>query len=317
MTEAERLLWERVQRRAASLTPQLSAALFKAFATLRGTLSDEEVRRLTASGDVDRLVDRLLSRATFDVAMQPAREKIRAGLAENVRYFTRDLPVAPRARVVTGFDILNTRVIEAGRRLETKVFTNMEANIRETVRAYAENGLRSGTPVREVARGLRDVVGLAPNQADAVARFRQMLEDRDPAVLTRLTRDARYDRLIEQAFGKDGKGLTAAQIDVISNAQRARMLAFNTQTIARTAALDTVKLSNRLTWEDAAERGTIERDRVRRTWAGVMDSRERPEHVKMEGETVRLDENYSNGQKVPGDSDYGCRCIEHFTMARV
>jgi uncharacterized protein with gpF-like domain len=43
-----------------------------------------------------------------------------------------------------------------------------------------------------------------------------------------------------------------------------------------------------------------------KTWFGVMDERERDEHVALEGETVGIDENFSNG--IPYPSEPNCRC---------
>jgi SPP1 gp7 family putative phage head morphogenesis protein len=43
-----------------------------------------------------------------------------------------------------------------------------------------------------------------------------------------------------------------------------------------------------------------------KTWFGVMDDKERDEHVAMEGETVGIDENFSNG--LPYPSEPNCRC---------
>lgn len=43
-----------------------------------------------------------------------------------------------------------------------------------------------------------------------------------------------------------------------------------------------------------------------KTWSGVLDDRERDEHVAMEGETVGIDEKFSNGLDFP--SEPNCRC---------
>ena len=43
-----------------------------------------------------------------------------------------------------------------------------------------------------------------------------------------------------------------------------------------------------------------------KTWSGVLDDKERDEHVAMEGETVGIDETFSNGLQFP--SEPNCRC---------
>jgi hypothetical protein len=88
------------------------------------------------------------------------------------------------------------------------------------------------------------------------------------------------------------------------------MTAFNAETNARTAALDAQRSAQRLVWEEAIESGAVARGDVTKTWRGVKDERERPEHLAMEGETVQFDQPFSNGEMIPGESTYNCRCIQ-------
>ena len=66
--------------------------------------------------------------------------------------------------------------------------------------------------------------------------------------------------------------------------------------------------------EAARESGVIET----KTWLSAGDDRVRKSHVAMDGETVKLDEIYSNGLQFPGDPDgpgeeiVMCRCVESY-----
>jgi hypothetical protein len=90
------------------------------------------------------------------------------------------------------------------------------------------------------------------------------------------------------------------------DAMRRKTLAFQTETVARTAALDAQKLAQRLSWEDAIAKGIVERDELEKTWVGVMDDRERATHVAMEKVTVGFDEPFvlpdGKRQQIPGDN---------------
>jgi SPP1 gp7 family putative phage head morphogenesis protein len=211
------------------------------------------------------------------------------------------------------FNVLAPNVVDGIRALDSRVLANLKDEIRETVRAYVEQGLRDGQSPAAIARGLRDVIGLAPNQLDAVNNFRRMLEEGDREALTRLLRDRRFDAQLEKAFA--GDGLSSAQIDKMTDAYRKRMVAFNAETNTRTAALDAQKLANHLSWEEAVASGRIDGGALFKRWATVRDDRVRPEHQAMEGEVVKWDEYYSNGQMVPGESDYNCRCLSVFFTA--
>ncbi|MBA3890553.1 MAG: hypothetical protein H0X64_08475 [Gemmatimonadaceae bacterium] len=313
MTAAERVLWQRVQRRAAQFEPELARAILAAFAVIRERLTEAELEQAIALGGVERLVGQVMEQAARDVVYRPIRERMRANLAQGVKYFARDLPRAGRIDGVlsVGFDVLNPRMIDAVRALETRVITNMREGIRDTVRAHVENALRDGASARTAARQLRDVIGLAPNQEEAVRNFRRALAGADGArnPLDYKLRDRRFD-------GSIAKGnLTPAQIDAQVEAYRRRMLAFNATTNAKTVAMDTQRLAQRLSWEDAIAKGIVEEGDLQKTWRGTMDDRERAEHVAMERETVGFSQPFSNGQMIPGDSDYNCRCLAIYGLA--
>jgi hypothetical protein len=127
MSPAEKQLWQRLNRRASLLQPALAAALLRAFAILRDDMGDTALTRAleTNSEEIFRTV---LAAAVLDAALQPVRERLRRTLADAVPYFARSLPSPPKSvrTVSIGFDILNPRVIEAVRTLESRVMTGPE-----------------------------------------------------------------------------------------------------------------------------------------------------------------------------------------------
>lgn len=311
MTPYERAFWQRAQRRAAGLTPELAAALLRAYQLLRAAVTIEEAIRILDTGDVDRLVRDLFANELLDRVFIPFRERLRYAIERQLRYAVADLPAAGRidGALTVSFDWLNPKVLEAVRTLDTRIVTTLAHDVRETVRQAVETGLTAGTGRRAIARAIRDVIGLAPNQETAVANFERALrgEGRDPFDYE--LRDKRYDATIKRG------PLTEAQIDSQTSAYRRKMLAHNAATNARTASLNAMKLGQRLAWVEAVEKGLVDGAALRKRWVGVMDSRERPEHVAMEGETVPYDEQYSNGQMDPGDDEYNCRCLSRFFVA--
>lgn len=69
--------------------------------------------------------------------------------------------------------------------------------------------------------------------------------------------------------------------------------------IARTEAN---KAANGAGWVQAQNSGVVKT----KTWLATMDDRTRPEHAAMNGETVPIDESFSNGSMFP--DDVNCRC---------
>lgn len=290
----DRALWLAVQRKAATLSPEAARALLAAYQTLRESLSDAALTDLIASGRWAEIVDE----ATLDRALRPFRERLVLAVDRGVR----------AAAIDVSFDVLNPRVIDAVRALDSRVINALKADIRETVRAHVENGLRDGVPPRTIARALRPLIGLAPNQAEYVQNYRAELEAGSKAALERRMRNMRYDKAT--AAGT----LTPAQIDRAVTAYEKRLLAFNASTNARTMTTDSLKLGQHLAWQEAIDNGTVDKGSLNKRWVGVMDDRERPEHVLMEGETVGFEEAFSNGEYIPGESTWNCRCVVRYVV---
>lgn len=318
MTPSERKLWDRVQRRAKDFAPLVSEAILRAFRLIAEQMTEAEIVRAIQFGRVDALFEEAQARAARQLAYQQVREAIRRGLVQGVPYYARDLPGAGRinGQLVVSFDVLNPRMVDAVRELETRVITTLDESIRDTVKAFVENGLRDGVNPRTVARQLRQVIGLAPNQETAVRNFERALRGENPnaSPLDYQLRDRRFDPTLRK-----GAPLSEEQIDRMVTAYRKRLIAFNAETNARTAALDAQKLAQRLSWEDAIAKGIVIRDRMRKTWVGVLDDRERATHVQMEGVTVGFDDVFvlPDGKRelIPGDGEFNCRCIARMWQA--
>jgi len=165
---------------------------------------------------------------------------------------------------------------------------------------------------------LRDVLGLAPSQAQEVQNFRDALLGQNGRSWTDYTlRDRRFDGTLKRLLGADGKGLSAEQVDKMVSAYTKRRIAQNAETVARTAMLDSYKVGQQLAVTDAIEKGVYDPNELTRMWIGVMDSRERDSHVEMEHEVALWGQPYSNGQMYPGQGEWGCRCLERITQAKV
>jgi hypothetical protein len=98
----------------------------------------------------------------------------------------------------------------------------------------------------------------------------------------------------------------------MTEAYRNRFIAFHADTVARTATLDASKLGQNLAWRGAIDSGAVDETSVLKRWVGVKDDREREEHLEMEGETVAFNDQFSNGEDIPGESTYNCRCIPYY-----
>jgi hypothetical protein len=312
VTTAERLFWARVRALTQRLQPSAASALLRSFDLIRASMSDADLAQFVRAGGVERLfsADAPLSAAAIERAILPVKLEIRTAIETAFGTFARDLP-----GTAVGFNILNPRILDAVRTMETRVTARLVEDVQGAVRAYAEDALVRGAAPRELARHLREVVDLAPNQVRAVTNFRRMLESGDREALSRQLRDKRFDATLRKVLGVDGKSLSPDQVEKMTEAYRRKMVAHNAEAQARTVTLQAQKAGQRMSWEDAIERGVVPRERLMKQWRTVRDSRVRPEHQEMEGEVVHFDAPFSNGQIVPGESDWLCRCLARYFLA--
>jgi hypothetical protein len=335
VTPAERLLLANIRRRSSNMTPEGVRRLLAAYRLVAESMSEVEIARALNRGTLDRFLDEVLAKDALDGAFADLREMIDLHTLDAGRVLSKQLPGSLRGT----FGTLNPRVIDSVRRLDSAVITGLQDDVREGVRTAAEEGLRAGQNPRVVAKQIVESVGLSGPQAKAVANFRAELESGDRAALSRVlgrgtirqpdgtlvTRQAhaggkglgkRDMAMLDRVLGEES--LSADQVGRMTDAYRKRMLALNAEANARSIALDSNRLAQRLSWEDAAERGVVGRHQLRRTWLAVGgpagDGRNRPEHLALHGETVGFDSRYSNGELVPGESTINCRCGERITM---
>jgi len=295
------------------MQPDVQLAVLKAFRIIRESLSESQLARIISTGNLDALLDAALRQAVMDTAFQPVRDQIRRSVGQSVTYYAKQIAIpATLPGVTIAFDVLSPHVIDGIRSLETKVVGDLENDVRETVRAFVENGLREGVGPRTIARDLRTVVGLGPSQLEQVQNFRDALTGQNGRSVADYTlRDKRFDRTIAKG------DLTPDQVDKMVEVYTRKRVAQNAETVARTATLDAQKLGQHLAMQDAIQKGVYDPNRLVKTWRGVMDSRERDSHIAMEGDTVPWDQLYSNGQMIPGDTEYNCRCVSIYRQRPV
>jgi len=309
MTEAEARFWEKVMSRARLQRPAMQGAIMRMIERIQNAITPGEVEKLLASGaNIDAVVAALLDDRTMDLATADIRSELMNVVQRSAAQTVAEIPAARQA-IRGAFNVLDPRVIESIRRLDTKVAGDLRTQALRVVRAEGEAALRLGLNPRAVAARLRDVVGLGENGRVATANYRKALESGDATkALNYLRRNRRYDAMTRRG------GLSEAQINRMVDAYRARFIGLNAEAVARTAVLDANKAGQEMAIRQAIESGFLKGDRMVKTWVTVGDERVRDEHVEMADETVPWNEPFSNGEMVPGESTYNCRCVPRYTQ---
>ena len=296
----------------------MTERLLAAWRIIRESLSEAELVRLIESGAVDLLLHDVLAEPDLDRALLSFRQQIRQTVQESYTVSIKDLPKAGRVegQVAVAFDHLSDYVRTAIQKLETPVLASLKEDVRETVRQAIARGLEEGKAPRTVARGIRELIGLGPTQAEFVQNLRTELETGKYA-------DAARRKLLDHRFNLSkldamSASARAQRIDTIVEAYRKSMIAMNANTVAHTATMDSYRLGQDLSWRDAQENGLIPPNmELWKTWMQIHRPTAREDHIPLDGETVPFNEPYSNGSMIPGDQgEYNCGCLSRVFLRR-
>lgn len=223
------------------------------------------------------------------------------------------------AGALVRFDITNDRAVARAKASEYELVQGYVAEQRETTRQVISDGLARGANPREMARDIRDGLGLTPYQSQIVSNYRRELESGLYAdAMTRRLHNGQNDRTLER-LEREGKGLTPAQIDKMTEQYRQGWVDYRAETIARTEALRSVHEGTEETFRQAIERGDIDAEDLTTEWhAGPRTMDARPEHQAISGTTVPYGQDFVMGDGTrmayPGDPRGGakhnanCRC---------
>lgn len=309
MTPRERALWRQAEALAGRFRPELQGAILAAWARVADALPVGALERLVRAGAIEAIAS-LVSEATGDLLGVRFTPLVRETFAASGVAAMGRLP-SPLAGA--RFDLLNPQTVRAALGLESRALGTLTTEVAGTVRQAVARGIEAGVNPRTVARGIRDVIGLAPNQEAAVANFRDALErvGTSKDALGYALRDRRFDRTLAR-LRAEGGALPPAQIEKMTAAYRDRAVAWNAETHARTAALQAQREGAKAAWETAMRDADFDRSRVTKRWVATLDNRTRPEHAEANGTVVPFDDPYpyDGGVMTPGEGTYNCRCIE-------
>lgn len=221
--------------------------------------------------------------------------------------------------ITFSFGPTNPQTIEYLRSYELSRLRGLTQDALESVRRVIADGIRAGRNPIDIAREVREFIGLVPSQTQAVLNYRGYLENLDSAALNRALRDARFDPTIEAAI-TSGKPLTQEQVDRMVARYTARYLKYRSEVIARTEAIRAVSIGNHQLWKQTVADGKVRADQITRTWIYTHDSKVRDAHrliPSMNPQGVGLDQPFDSilgPIMFPGDpaadiaNTANCRC---------
>lgn len=308
------------------LTPLLRQAFMESIGDIKSAAQLSAIAGHLASGNVAQALIALNLRPEF---FAPLDDTIRAAYLEGGRAASAAIPAVASAsgtKLAVRFDGRNARAEAWLSEHSSQLITEILEDQRIMAQAVLRQGMISGENSRTVARSLvgsmnkatgkreGGFIGLTSRQQSYVARAREQLATGDYAgYLSRKRRDRRYDSFISRALRED-RPLTKSEITKMTSRYSDRLLALRGETIGRTEAQASIHASQDEAFRQLVDAEAVPHATVTRTWRTAVDSRTRDAHAEMEGETVGLDETFSNGLAYPGapgpaEETINCRCM--------
>lgn len=230
--------------------------------------------------------DRVASMVTVDPWLE-AQEKIQDELLSELRSAGQrvKLPTLQKATISFRF---NSQRPEAARWAETnagQLIVEVMQDQMKVVKDYVSRASTGEFTPQQVARGVRDTIGLTNQQAGWVENFRQ--------------------RQISELMGA-GRTFDQAVADSARATQRYhdRIHRYRTETIARTEVLKASNEGRKEAWQQGVEEGFIGADWVKR-WSTEFDARTCDRCAPLNGETVPVLDNFPWGDPPLHPN---CRC---------
>lgn len=225
------------------LAPQFRRAFLDAIAALNGQLTSADITQALEAGDL-RALERAGAWQVFTENLEPAlRSAVTDAVARGGASAIAQMP--PSVAVQLAFDLTNPKAVEA---VDTAVAAALQdivgassLGIRQVLR---QGFLENWTPA-QMARRIRDNLGLTPQAANAVERYRANLLDND---------------------------VPGGRADELAGAYADRLLRQRANRIARTESMRAASAGQQGAWLDAAANGLLDRD-SKRFWIVTPDDR--------------------------------------------
>lgn len=189
------------------------------------------------------------------------------------------------AGVFGRFDLTNPRAVEWARTKAATLVVAIEETTMQTIRTVIADGIKNGVPVRTTARKLRQSIGLTSRQWQSVNNFE--------------------DKLIKAGASQAAAQKGAERFSKVVLRRRA-------ENIARTETIAAGFQGRTELWDQASDRGLIDKSEVKRKWIVTPDDRlDSAICLPMSGQTVGMEQPFITGlgNPVPGPPAHPqCRC---------
>lgn len=322
MSTADAAELERLLRQADQISAKVRQAVLDAVNKLGDRIDINQIKSLLEQGRVDQAIS-TVDAQLLQQGFAPVAQAITGAAIDAARQSATAVNALGEMNI--SFGITNPQTVDFLRTYEMGLIRAMSSDALASVRTVIQNGVAAGRNPIDVARDVRQFIGLTDSQTQAVLNYRNALTQGSRDALSRALRDRRFDPTVARAV-RGENALSSDQIDNMVSRYSARYLKYRSETIARTESIRALNAGNHQLWNQAANSGQVSADLVTRKWITAGDDHVRDSHAEIDGDVVGLNEPFDTSLgplMYPGDwngepaNTINCRCsvIYHFKLA--
>lgn len=283
LSAREREIYESVRQAVAALTQNADTAF---------------VRRLVAEG-VDQVLNGI-SLGSFISELQPMVDALSSEVVARGAAHVKDLPLQMGAKM--RFDYLDPRAVQWAQQRAGELITTVVDDQRATIRNVIAQGVQDQITVNEMAKNVRDVVGLPESWAQAVPKARMR----------------EYAKLIKDGVAPN---TASSKADAVAEKYKQRLVNARAKTIARTEIMTASNQGRWLSWAQTTEQGFIPKN-AKKEWISAPGFGPKPKLCEvcadLNGVTTSWDKPFPGTDVMMPPQHPNCRCtavIVPFDMA--
>lgn len=180
--------------------------------------------------------------------------------------------VISKATVEFDFDALPQSTQDALDDYDYSLIREVTDDVLASIGTAMTAGIQQGLPPYQMAKQIRDNIGLTDSQQQAVANYRNLLENGSADALQRALRDESYDGVVEAMIQSQGVSpLAASMVDDLVSRYQDRYVDYRADTIARYESLSITNQGASDAVQDGVDSGALDPSTIRTRWMIAKD----------------------------------------------
>lgn len=248
----------------------------------------EGVRVITDSVSLSRLAEEIRNGSTVSFLNLFNEAMISAGFISFSRTLQDALiaggdlgtAIGQANKIEFGFKIAESNTARFLQNYQAERIKQISNEMRLNIDRILYREVSAGSGPIEIARQIKQGLGLTSFQESHIINYRKYLEDSETRALINRLRDKRYDATVARAI-REGKPLSKPQIDKMVEAYARKYLRRRSETIARTESMAMINSGNHQYWNQAVKSGIVQEKEILRFWKHSHDSKVRSSHIQI------------------------------------